>query len=96
MDTLALLRSIGALLVVLALLAGAALALRRYGGQLAGLGVPVSGRTPRRLAVVEQLTLDGRHKLLLIRCGKEEHLLGLGPQGLAQISVVHPSETLPS
>lgn len=96
MDTLTILRSMGALLVVLALLAGAALLLRRYGGHLAGLAIPTPGRAPRRLALVEQLSLDARHKLVLIRCGNREHLFGLGPNGLTLIDAAIPPETMPS
>ena len=32
----------------------------------------------RRLHVVEQLFLDARHKLVLVKCDEDEHLLLLG------------------
>ncbi len=33
---------------------------------------------PRRLQMVEQLYLDSRHKLVLVKCDEEEHLLMVG------------------
>lgn len=66
-----------ALIFVLALIAVAALAARRWG--VAGV-IPVApGR--RRLKVCESLALDGRRRLLLIRRDDVEHLLLLGATG---------------
>ncbi|MDG1287917.1 MAG: flagellar biosynthetic protein FliO [Rickettsiales bacterium] len=33
---------------------------------------------PRRLQMVEQLYLDSRNKLVLVKCDEEEHLLMIG------------------
>lgn len=76
MDVIDLARYLGALLLVLALVGFAALAARRYG--LAGI---VQGSAQRRLAVVESLMLDSRHKLVLLRRDAAEHLVVLGPDG---------------
>ena len=65
-----------ALLFILALIGVLAWAARRFGvmGRLA----PTVGGA-RRLSVVEVLPLDGRHKLVLMRCDRSEHLVLLGP-----------------
>jgi flagellar protein FliO/FliZ len=70
-------RATMALVIVLALVAGATWLARRYlvSGGMAGL----AGR--RRLAVVEQTMLDGKSRLVLVRRDNTEHLLVLGPSG---------------
>jgi flagellar protein FliO/FliZ len=47
------------------------------------LGMGVGGRPGRRrrLSLVETLALDGRHRLVLVRCDERDHLLLLGPSG---------------
>ena len=68
-------RYFGALFLVLALIGGAGLAMRRF-------GVPdIAGGKGRRLAVVESLMLGPKHRLFLVRCDDVEHILVLGPQG---------------
>ncbi|GAB4126931.1 MAG: hypothetical protein Kow00104_12170 [Rhodothalassiaceae bacterium] len=67
-----------ALLFVLGLIGGLALLLKRVGG-IGALRIETGRRTDRRLGLVETLTLDGRHRLMLVRCDDEEHLLLLGP-----------------
>jgi flagellar protein FliO/FliZ len=62
-----------AFLLVLGLIALGAWTLRRFGLGMAG---PV-GRG-RRLAVVESLALDARHRLVLVRRDDREHLILLG------------------
>ena len=78
MDLLSLLRTLGALLVVLGLLAGALWAVRR-----SDLKLPQRLRdgAPRRLQVVERLPLDARRSLALVRLDGREHLLLLSPEG---------------
>jgi flagellar protein FliO/FliZ len=76
MDLIDFARYLGALMLVLALVGFAALAARRYG--LPGI---VSGSATRRLAVVETLMIDARHKLLILRRDDKEHLVLVGPEG---------------
>jgi flagellar protein FliO/FliZ len=76
MDMIDIARYLGALMLVLALVGFAALAARRFG--LPGI---VSGSATRRLAVVETLMVDARHKLLIIRRDDKEHLVLVGPEG---------------
>lgn len=76
-DGLAIVRSLGALLTVLGLLAGALWAVRRF-----NLVLPGTGAGPeRRLAVVERLSLDPRRSLALLRRDGVEHLVLLAPEG---------------
>jgi len=76
-DWTLILRFLAALAVVLALIAAATWAARRYFGaaMIGGLG----GR--RRLAVVEYALLDAKSRLVLVRRDTTEHLLVLGPTG---------------
>lgn len=76
MDVVDLARYAGALLLVLALVGFAALAARRYG--LAGF---VQGTVQRRLSIIETLMIGPRHKLVLLRCDANEHLILISPQG---------------
>jgi flagellar protein FliO/FliZ len=62
-----------ALVLVFGLIALCTWALRRFG--LGGMVKPVAGR---RLAVVESLALDARHRLVLVRRDDREHLILLG------------------
>lgn len=75
MDPLLLLRTFGALLTVLGLLAGGLWAVRRW-----GLVLPAR-RPDRRLALVERLALDPRRSLALVRRDGREHLILLAPEG---------------
>jgi flagellar protein FliO/FliZ len=77
--------TVGALGVVLGLLLVSALGLRWWRGR--GGGLPV-----RRLALVESLALDGRHRLVRVRDGEREHLLLLGPAAPLALAV----DTAPS
>lgn len=61
-----------ALVFVLALMGGLALAMRRFGNRHALPGVK------RRLKVVEILPIDGRRKAVLLRRDDREHLVILG------------------
>jgi len=71
LDAARLLETFGALVAVLGLLALLALGLRWW--RLRAGGVPA-----RRLAVVETLALDGRHRLVRVRDGEREHLVLVG------------------
>jgi flagellar protein FliO/FliZ len=77
MEWLALLRMLGSLLLVLAMLVGAVWVIRRYDLKLPGR---IGGESnARRLHIIERLSIDPRRSLLLIRCDGAEHLLLLGP-----------------
>jgi flagellar protein FliO/FliZ len=65
-----------AVVVVLILLALAFWLVRRFGGGRLGGGT-TRGRQPR-LAVIDQATVDGRRRLVLIRRDNVEHLLIIG------------------
>jgi hypothetical protein len=65
-----------AAVVVLVLLALAVWLVRRFGGGRLGGGT-TRGRQPR-LAVIDQATVDGRRRLVLIRRDNVEHLLIIG------------------
>lgn len=70
------LRFVLALLLVLGLIAILAWLLRRF-----GLGGAMRGSSQRRLQVVETTPIGPRHRLVLVRRDRVEHLLLLGPQG---------------
>jgi flagellar protein FliO/FliZ len=74
MGVLDYLRFVGALGVVLALILGGMLLLRRFG--LPGMVARAPGR--RRLKLVEVLSLDPKRRLILVRRDGREHLLLLG------------------
>ena len=65
-----------ALLLVLGLIAILAWLLRRF-----GMGGIMRTANQRRLQVVETTALGPRHRLVLVRRDRVEHLLLLGPQG---------------
>ncbi len=69
-------RLIGAIVVVLALIGGAAWLLRRFGPGNLG-GAAARGRQPR-LAVIEAGAVDGRRKLVIVRRDNVEHLIMIG------------------
>jgi len=79
-DLIDIARYLGALMLVLALVGFAALAARRF-------GVPgiMSANATRRLAVVETLMLDARHKIFILRRDDREHLVLVGPEGSSVI-----------
>lgn len=76
------LRTIGALGVVLGMLAGALWAVRRYDIKLPGR---ISGTGRKRVELVERLSLDAKRSVALIRRDGCEHLIVLGPDGTATI-----------
>lgn len=65
-----------ALVLVLGLIAILAWALRRF-----GLGGTLRAGSKRRVQIVEATPVGPRHRLLLVRRDRVEHLLLLGPQG---------------
>jgi hypothetical protein len=65
-------------LVILAVIAAIAWALRRFGS--GRLGVTTRGRQPR-LAVIDYATVDSRRRLILVRRDNVEHLLMIGGPG---------------
>ena len=79
MDVLDIVRYFGALFLVLGLLGGAAIAVKRFG--LPGL----PGAGGRRMRIVESMMLGPRHRLFLVRLDGKEHLVAAGPQGIVRI-----------
>ncbi len=81
-----------ALAVVLALIAVATWAARRY--LATGMMGTLGGK--RRLAVIEHAFLDGKSRLVLVRRDNVEHLLVLGPAGAVVIeSAISAGEAVP-
>jgi hypothetical protein len=80
MDILPMLRTLGALGVVLGMLAGALWAVRRYDIKLPGR---VAGTGRKRIELVERLAVDGKRSVALIRRDGCEHLVLIGPDGHA-------------
>ena len=68
-------RALLSLVLVLGLIAGAGYLVRRFGVQG---GLVLKRGTRRRLGVVEQLTVDNRRRLVLVRKDDTEHLLLVG------------------
>jgi flagellar protein FliO/FliZ len=81
-----------AFLLVLGLIALCAWALRRF-----GLGGAIRPTRGRRLAVVESLALDPRHRLVLVRRDDREHLLliGTGETVIESGIIPSPSASIP-
>lgn len=82
MDILSMLRTIGALGLVLGMLGGALWFVRRYDVKLPGR-ISSSGR--KRVELVERLMVDGKRSVALIRRDGCEHLILIGPEGHATI-----------
>ena len=89
-DSAPLVEALGALAVVLGLMTLLAAGLRLWRGRRGPLAAP-------RLALVETLALDGRHRLVRVSDGAAEHLLLLGPQAASVVTSTPPSasETAP-
>ena len=83
------LRALGALALLLGMLAGALWATRRFDLRLPGR---VGHRPEQRLELVERLTIDQRRSAVLIRCHGREHLVIVAPEG----HVVVSSEEVPA
>lgn len=78
MDAAVYVRFVLSLVLVLGLVLAALWAVRRYG--LGGM-VVARGTGRRRLALVEAMPLDAKHRLVLVRRDDREHLLLLGSNG---------------
>jgi flagellar protein FliO/FliZ len=77
-DLVMTMRFAAALAIVLGLIALATWLARRYFG---GGAFARTGRSRRRVAVVEVTPIDAKSRLILIRRDAAEHLLLLGPTG---------------
>jgi len=75
-STVQLLKFGGALLLVLGLMLGLSLVMRRLN---AGSGLIAPGK--RRLKIVEMMPLGARHRMILVKRDDREHLVILGPAG---------------
>lgn len=75
------LRTIGALSLVLGLLGGALWIVRRYDIRMRAPWLAARS-ADRRLVLVERLALDGRRAVMLIRCDDREHAVLVAPEGL--------------
>jgi len=78
--TIEIIRYLGALFLVLALIGGAGLAARRWG--VPGVTKAVD---QKRLAVVETLMIGPRQRLFIVRRDDVEHLVLSGPEGATVI-----------
>lgn len=83
MEAISIVKTAGALGLVLGLIAIIAIAARHFGVIGGGYG---RRRDEKRLSVVETLTLDARRRVLLLRCDATEHLVLLGMTGEAVLS----------
>ena len=85
-------RFVAALLFVLALIALATWLARRFG---LGGQAPAIRRNERRLKVVEAITLDSKHRAVLLRRDDTEHLVVLGASGdvVVETGISPPAET---
>lgn len=95
MDILSMLRTLGALGMVLGMLAGALWLVKRYDIKLPGR-VSASGR--KRVELVERLSLDQKRSVALIRRDGHEHLVLIGPEGSATLEtgiIAPPVEPVP-
>jgi flagellar protein FliO/FliZ len=88
MDLFDFARFVGALTVVLGLIAVCAYAVRRF-----GLAPRLTTGSDRRVRIVEVATVDARRQLLLVRRDGIEHLILLGPTG--DVVVERGIEALP-
>ena len=79
MDMFDAFRYLGALALVLALIGGAGVLMRRYGlPGIAGVG--------RRLTIVDSLMLGRNHRAIILRCDGIEHVIVTTPQGATVVS----------
>ncbi|QDK31388.1 flagellar biosynthetic protein FliO [Sphingomonas sp. IC081] len=99
MEFLAVLRTLGALAVVLGLLVGALWTVRRYDLRmpqkwLARLGDRLGDRTSvRRLELVERLAIDPRRSVVMIRSDNKDISLLIAPEGVVLLDSAPIKET---
>ena len=86
-----LIRFLAALILVVGMMLGLGLIMRRvqHGKGMGGLG------SKRRLRITEILPLDSRHRAILLRRDDREHLVILGPTGetVVESGIMPPQET---
>jgi flagellar protein FliO/FliZ len=82
MDILSMLRTLGALGIVLGMLAGALWFVKRYDVKLPGR---VTNSRRKRIEIVERLSVDAKRSVALIRRDGMEHLVMFGPEGQSTI-----------
>jgi flagellar biogenesis protein FliO len=82
MDILSMLRTLGALGMVLGMLAGALWFVKRYDVKLPGR---VTNSRRKRIEIVERLSVDAKRSVALIRRDGMEHLVMFGPEGQSTI-----------
>ncbi|GAK34320.1 putative protein [alpha proteobacterium Q-1] len=82
------------LLFVIGLIGGLAFILRRWSG-MGGQPLIRTGRTDRRLVVLETRQIDARNKLVLIQCDGDEHLVLIGPSTCLQITSDRQTQPTP-
>lgn len=82
MDILSMLRTLGALGIVLGMLAGALWFVKRYDLKLPGR---VTSSRRKRIEIVERLSVDAKRSVALIRRDGMEHLVMFGPEGQSTI-----------
>ena len=82
MDILSMLRTLGALGMVLGMLAGALWFVKRYDVKLPGR---VTSSRRKRIEIVERLSVDAKRSVALIRRDGMEHLVMFGPEGQSTI-----------
>ena len=95
MDILSMFRTVGALGLVLGMLAAALWAVKRYDIKLPGR---VSTGSRKRVEVVERLALDAKRSVALIRRDGREHLVLIGPDGSTTLEtgiIAPPREAAP-
>lgn len=80
-------RMIAALVLVIAMMGGLSILLKRLG--VAGSLPAASGR--KRLKVVDSIALDSRRRLVIVQCDDAQHLLILGPSGETVIKTDIPA-----
>lgn len=87
MDLLSFLRMMGSLAVVLGLLAGALWLVRRYELRLPqNIIAGFAGRSgPRRMELIERLSLDPRRSITLIRLDDREYMVLIAPEGVLRL-----------
>ena len=90
MEPTAYLRFFLALILVLGLILGLTWVLKRVGF---GVGGPLTRR--RRLRIVESATVDGRHRVVLIRRDDVEHVVLVGPNTSQVIERAIPAANSP-
>ncbi|MBL8714138.1 MAG: FliO/MopB family protein [Alphaproteobacteria bacterium] len=78
METERLMTAMAAFAFVVCLMYGLAWIVKRLG--LTGAPMLAMG-AKRRLKIVEQLAIDPRHKLVIVRRDNKEHLIVMGPGG---------------